>query len=283
MKPFFEGRGVSGIAAEESMAEKLLSGMRGIVTGVANDQSIAWGCAKMCADQGASLAFSYLGEAQEKRVRALIEQIPGALCIPCNVAQDEEIDSFFDTIKSEWGSLDFLIHSVAFADREDLNGRFVDTSRNGFAMALDISAYSLVALAKGAEDLFPEPGGSIVAMSYYGAEKVIPNYNVMGVAKAALEASARYLANDLGPNNIRVNCVSAGPIRTLSSAAIPGFRNMLRVNEAVSPLRRNTTQEEVAKTTLYLLSHLSSGVTGEVVHVDSGYNLLGMFGTEEDA
>ena len=265
------------------MADNLLAGMRGVVTGVANDRSIAWGCAKMCAKHGATLAFSYLGEAQEKRVRALIEEIPNALCIPCDVTKDEEINSFFDTIKSEWGSLNFLIHSVAFADREDLKGRFVDTSRKGFAMALDISAYSLVALTKGAEDLFPEPGGSVVAMSYYGAEKVIPKYNVMGVAKAALEASARYLANDLGPKNIRVNCVSAGPIRTLSSGAIPGFRDMLRVNEAVSPLRRNTTQEEVAKTTVYLLSELSSGVTGEVIHVDSGYSLLGMFGAVEKA
>lgn len=264
------------------MADKLLAAKRGVVTGVANDRSIAWGCAKMCAEHGASLAFSYLGAAQEKRVRALIEELPGALCIPCDVTKDEEIASFFETIGSEWGALDFLIHSVAYADREDLKGRYIDTSRNNFAMALDISAYSLVALAKGAEGLFNESGGSIVAMTYYGAEKVMPNYNVMGVAKAALEASARYLANDLGPKNIRVNCVSAGPIRTLSSAAIPGFRNMLRVNAAVSPLRRNVTQEEVAKTTLYLLSDLSSGVTGEVVHVDSGYNLLGMFGAEEE-
>ena len=263
------------------MTEKLLAGKRGVVTGVANERSIAWGCAKKCAEHGASLAFSYLGEAQEKRVRSLLETLPDALCAPCDVTEDTEIDSFFEGIRSEWGRIDFLIHSVAYADREDLKGRYIDTPRDHFALALDISAYSLVALAKGAEDLFPESGGSIVAMTYYGAEKVMPKYNVMGVAKAALEASARYLANDLGPKNIRVNCISAGPVRTLSSAAFPGFRNMLRVTETMSPLRRNITQEDVGKTAVYLLSDLSSGVTGEVIHVDSGYNLLGMFADAE--
>ncbi len=263
------------------MPDKLLAGKRGVVTGVANDRSIAWGCAKACAEHGASLAFSFLGEAQEKRVKALLKELPDALCIPCDVTKDEEIASFFGEIKSEWGQIDFLIHSVAYADRDDLKGRYIDTPRDHFALALDISAYSLVALAKGAEDLFPDAGGSIVAMTYYGAEKVMPKYNVMGVAKAALEASARYLANDLGPKNIRVNCISAGPVRTLSSAAFPGFRNMLRVTEAMSPLRRNITQEDVGKTAVYLLSDLASGVTGEVIHVDSGYNLLGMFADAE--
>lgn len=263
------------------MTEKLLEGKRGVITGVVNDRSIAWGCAKACAEHGASLAFGYLGEAQEKRVRGLLEGLPGALCIPCDVTKDEEISSFFEQIESEWGSIDFVVHSVAYADREDLKGRYIDTPRDHFALALDISAYSLVALAKNAEGLFPESGGSIVAMTYYGAEKVLPNYNVMGVAKAALEASARYLAKDLGPKNIRLNCISAGPIRTLSSLAIPGFRNMLRIAEATSPLRRNITQEEVANTALYLLSDLSSGVTGEVVHVDGGYNILGMFAEDE--
>ena len=263
------------------MPDKLLAGKRGVVTGVANDRSIAWGCAKACAEHGASLAFSFLGEAQEKRVKALLKELPDALCIPCDVTKDEEIAAFFAEIESEWGQIDFLIHSVAYADRDDLKGRYIDTPRDHFALALDISAYSLVALAKGAEDLFPDTGGSIVAMTYYGAEKVMPKYNVMGVAKAALEASARYLANDLGPKNIRVNCISAGPVRTLSSAAFPGFRNMLRVTEAMSPLRRNITQEDVGKTAVYLLSDLSSGVTGEVIHVDSGYNLLGMFADAE--
>lgn len=271
------------IDTEEAMAEGLLAGKRGIVTGVANERSIAWGCAKACAQQGASLAFSYLGDAQEKRVRALLEEISDPLCFPCDVTDDDQIAAFFSSIREEWNSIDFLIHSVAFADRDDLKGRFIDTPRKNFALALDISAYSLVALAKAAEDLFPETGGSIMAMSYYGAEKVMPKYNVMGVAKAALEASARYLANDLGPSNIRVNCLSAGPIRTLSSAAFPGFREMLRVTKAASPLRRNVTQDDVAQSALYLLSDLSSGVTGQTIYVDAGYSILGMFSSEEQS
>lgn len=262
------------------MAHSLLEGTRGVVMGVANERSIAWGCAKACMEQGAQLAFNFLGDAQEKRVRALLDGHPGTLCFPCDVTKDEEIAAFFDHVRTEWGSIDFLIHSIAYADREDLKGRYVDTSRENFAMALDISAYSLVALVKAAEDLFPESGGSIITMTYYGAEKVLPKYNVMGVAKAALEASVRYLASDLGPKNIRVNCISAGPVRTLSSAAIPGFRTMLRVAQEVSPLRRNITQEDVAKSALYLLSDLASGVTGETLHVDSGYNVVGMFSTD---
>lgn len=254
-----------------------MSGKRGIVTGVANERSIAWGCAQACAREGAELIFTYLGESQEKRVRKLIEDsLPGALCHSCDVASDPEIDAFFGIVKETWGTVDFLIHSVAYADRKDLSGRYIETSRPNFAMALDISAYSLVALARAAEPLMTN-GGSIVAMTYYGSEKLIPKYNVMGVAKATLEASARYLAGDLGPASIRVNCISAGPIRTLSSAAFPGFRQMLRVTEEVAPLRRNVTQDDVANAALYLLSDLSSGVTGEVLHVDSGYNILGMF------
>ena len=262
------------------MAQNLLEGKRGVVLGVANERSIAWGCAKACMDQGAELVFNFLGDAQEKRVRGLLEDHPGTTCFQCDATKDAEIASFFDRIRAEWGGLDFLIHSIAYADRDDLKGRFVDTSRANFAMALDISAYSLVAVAKAAEDLFPESGGSIIAMTYYGAEKVVPKYNVMGVAKAALEASARYLASDLGAKNIRVNCISAGPIRTLSSAAFPGFRSMLRVAESVSPLRRNVTQEDVAKSALYLLSDLASGVTGETLHVDSGYNVIGMYSAD---
>ncbi len=234
------------------MVERLLEGKRGVVTGVANDRSIAWGCAKACAEAGASLAFTYLGEAQEKRVRKLIQDIPGALCFPCDVSMDEEIEAFFSSVDSEWGSLDFLIHSIAYADKDDLSGRFLDTTRQNFGMAIDISAYSLVALLRGAESILSE-GASVVAMTYYGAEKVVPKYNVMGVAKATLEASARYLAVDLGPRGIRVNCISAGPLRTLSSAAFPGFRRMLRVAEEMAPLRRNITQDDVALTALYLL------------------------------
>ena len=262
------------------MAEGLLAGKKGVVFGVANDRSIAWGCAKACQEAGASLAFNYLGEAQEKRVKKLLESLPGALCWPCDVTQDDEIASFFEQVKSEWGELDFIIHSVAYADKDDLTGRFVDTSRENFAMAIDISAYSLVAIAKAAESVLSD-NASIIAMSYYGAEKTIPNYNVMGVAKATLEASARYLAAGMGPNGVRVNCISAGPVRTLSSGAIPGFRSMLKVTAQVAPLRKNIDQGDVGKTALYLLSDLSSGVTGEVLHVDNGYNIIGMFGPTE--
>jgi enoyl-[acyl-carrier protein] reductase I len=264
------------------VSASLLAGKRGVITGVANDRSIAWACALACRDQGAELAFTYLGDAQEKRVRALVdEHAAGSLVASCDVTKDGEISACFDFIREKWGRVDFLVHSVAYADREDLKGRYVDTPRDHFALALDISAYSLVALARAAEPLFPESGGSIAAMTYYGSEKVIPKYNVMGVAKAALEASARYLAQDLGPRNVRVNCVSAGPLRTLSSAAFPGFRQMLRLTEQVAPLRRNVTQEDVARTCVYLLSDLASGVTGEVVHVDSGYHVLGMAAPEE--
>lgn len=262
------------------MAEPLLAGKRGVILGVANERSIAWGCAKACAAQGAELAFSYLGEAQEKRVRALLEQIPNAPCYPCDVQSDEEIASFFAKVAKDWDSIDFIIHSVAFAQRDDLKGRFIDTARDNFALAIDISAYSLVAVAKAAEDLLSE-NASIIAMTYYGAEKIIPKYNVMGVAKATLEASARYLAEDLGPKGVRVNCISAGPVKTLSSAAFPSFRTMLNVTENVAPLRRNITQEDVAKAAVYFASDLSSGVTGEVHHVDAGYNKLGMFAPNE--
>lgn len=259
---------------------KLLEGKRGIITGVANERSIAWGCAQACAEQGAELMFTYLGDAQEKRVRKLLETLPGAACFPCDVTKDEEIAAFFGEVKSQWDSLDFLIHSIAFADREDLSGRFLDTSRSNYHMAIDISAYSLLGLAREAAPLMRN-GGSIVAMTYYGSEKVMPHYNIMGVAKATLETTAKYLASDLGPSNIRVNCVSAGPVRTLSSAAIPGFKKMLRTTANNAPLRRNISHAEVANSTVYLLSDLSSGVTGEVHHVDSGYNILGMFAADE--
>ena len=262
------------------MGYGLLAGKRGVVMGVANERSIAWGCARACAEEGAELVFNYLGDAQEKRVRGLIAEIPGATCRPCDVTKDEDIAAFFGAIAEQWGSLDFLVHSLAYADKADLAGRFVDTPRANFSMALDISAYSLVALARAAEPLFT-PAASVVAMTYYGAEKVVPKYNVMGVAKAALEASARYLAADLGPKGVRVNCISAGPVRTLSSAAFPGFRHMLGVTEQVAPLRRNITTDDVARTAVYLLSDFASGVTGEVLHVDAGYHVLGMFAAPE--
>ncbi len=262
------------------MAEGLLQGKRGVVFGVANEKSIAWGCAQACAAQGAQLAFNYLGDSLERRVRKLLDEfLPGSPCFPCNVQHDEEIAAFFSSLRDRWDSIDFVIHSMAYAEKDDLRDQFITTTRANFALSMDISAYSLVAVAREAAP-FMKNGGGIVAMSYYGAEKVVPRYNVMGVAKAALEASARYLAWDLGARNIRVNCISAGPIRTLSASAIPGLRMMLNTTEKVSPLRRNVTQEDVAHTCVYLLSELSSGVTGEVVHVDSGYHAMGMYGLD---
>ncbi len=256
----------------------LLDGKRGVILGVANDKSIAWACAKACAAEGASLVFNFLGEPLERRVRALVDkEIPGSPVFPCDASDDASIEAFFKSVDGVWDGIDFVVHSLAFAKREDLKGRFVDTSRAGFALALDVSAYSLVAVTREAAARMPQ-GGAVVAMTYYGAEKVIPHYNVMGVAKAALEASARYLAADLGPNGVRVNCVSAGPIRTLSSSAIADIKTMLDTAERVAPLRRNTTQDDVGRSTVYLVSDLSAGVTGEVLHVDCGYNVLGLFG-----
>lgn len=259
------------------MTEGLLSGKRGIVIGVVNDRSIAWACAKACLDEGASLILNYFGASQEKRVRKLLLDYPEIPVFQCDVSKDEEISAFFESVKSQWDGIDFIIHSVAYADRNDLMGRFINTSRSNFAMTLDVSAYSLVALAREAAPLLTE-GASIIAMTYYGAEKVIPKYNVMGVAKATLEACARYLAADLGAQGVRVNCISAGPLRTLSSSAIPGFRTMMAAAKAVSPLQRNVNASEVAKTALYLISDFSSAVTGEVIHVDCGYNILGAYG-----
>ncbi len=256
--------------------KSLLEGKKGIVLGVANNKSIAWACAQMCLEQGATLAFNYLGDAQEKRVRELTKNIPNSLVFPCDVSKDSEIESFFNEIKKSWDGFDFIIHSVAYTDKDNLKDKFMVVSRESFASTLDVSAYSLVAVAKVAAPLMKN-GGSIVTMSYYGAEKVVPRYNVMGVAKAALESCAKYLALDLGEFGIRVNAVSAGPIRTLSSSAIPGIKDMLENAQKFSPLKRNVTTEDVARSTVYLLSDLSTGVTGEVLHVDCGYNTLGMF------
>jgi enoyl-[acyl-carrier protein] reductase I len=260
------------------MSNGLLEGKRGVVMGVANDKSIAWACAEACLAQGASLHFNYL-PVLEKRVRKLIEDVPDASAAPCDVTSDDEIAAFFDGVREKWGGLDFVIHSLAFAERDDLKGKFIDTPRANFAMAIDISAYSLVAVARAAAPLMTD-GGSIVGMTYYGGEKVVPRYNVMGIAKATLEHCSRYLAEDLGEQNVRVNCVSAGPLRTLSSSAISGMRSMLGVVERVAPLRRNVDAAEVAKTTVYLLSDLASGVTGEILHVDCGYNIMGMYGVD---
>ena len=258
------------------MSEGILAGKRGVVMGIANEKSIAWACAQACSEAGAELALNYLGPL-EKRVRKLADTLPKAPLIhPCNVQSDEEIEEFFAEIQDAWGTIDFVIHSLAFAEREDLGRDFIETPRANFHTALDVSSYSLVGIARAAAPIMSE-GGSIVAMTYYGAEKVIPRYNVMGVAKAALEASARYLAHDLGPKGIRVNCVSAGPLRTLSSSAISGVKQMLNRAGEFAPLKRNVEVNEVAQATLYLVSDMSSGVTGEVHHVDCGLNTLGIF------
>ncbi len=253
----------------------LLEGKKGVIFGVANERSIAWAIAQALNKEGMDLAFSYAGAALESRVRPLAESLGSKLILPCDVTDDAQIDSVFDTLKKEWGGIDALVHSLAFAKKEELKGEFVDTSRDGFRVALDVSAYSLVALAKRAQALMEGRGGSIITLSYYGSEKVIRNYNVMGVAKAALEASVRYLAADLGPKNIRVNTISAGPVKTLAAMGISGFKSILDSVEAKAPLRRNINQDDVAKTALYLLSDLSSGVTGGIIYVDAGYNVIG--------
>lgn len=253
----------------------LFKDKRVAIFGVANERSIAWGIAEAMHKQGARLAFSYAGEVLEKRVRPLAESVNSDLVISCDVTDDAQIESAFQQISSKWGGLDAMVHAIAYANREDLEGRFVDTSRKGFSLALDISAYSLVALSRAAAPLMTN-GGAIVTLSYYGAEKVVPSYNVMGVAKAALEASVRYLAADLGPQNIRVNAISAGPIKTLAASGIKGFKGMLHVVEERAPLRRNVTQEDVGATALFLCSELGSAITGETLYVDAGYNILGM-------
>ena len=253
---------------------KFLEGKRAIVFGVANERSIAWGISKALHEAGAKVGFTYV-PALESRVRPLAESLSSEIIEPCDVTSDSDLDASFKVVEQKWGGLDILIHAVAFANREDLEGRFVDTSRDGFRIALEISAYSLVAMAKRAAPLMKD-GGSIMAMSYYGAEKVVPNYNVIGVAKSAVDSSVRYLAADLGADKIRVNAISAGPIKTLASSGIAGFKKMLSYVAERSPLRVNVTQEDVAANALYLCSDLSSGVTGEVIYVDGGYNIVGM-------
>ncbi|MGG0823746.1 enoyl-ACP reductase FabI [Paenibacillus turicensis] len=252
----------------------LLAGKNIIVMGVANDRSIAWAIAQSLAAQGARLAFTYESERVEGRVRKLADTIPGSVILPCNVAEDSEIDTLAAKLKDEFGVLHGLVHSIAFAKAEDLAGGFVETSRDGFALAQNISVYSLVAVAAKLAPLMTE-GGSILTMTYMGAERVMRNYNVMGVAKAALESSVRYLANDLGPQNIRVNAISAGPIRTLAAKGISDFNSILKQVEEKAPLRRTTEVAEVGDTAMFLMSQLSRGITGEVIFVDGGYNIVG--------
>jgi len=253
----------------------LLAGKKALIFGVANDHSIAWGIAKALHEHGCELGFSSVEMMLEKRVRPLAESIGSKFIEPCDVQSDEQIARVFKRWEDQFGQLDILVHALAFAKREDLEGKFVDTSREGFALALDISAYSLVAISQPAARLMGN-GGSIMTLSYYGAEKVVANYNVMGVAKAALEASVRYLANDLGPQNIRVNAISAGPIRTLAASGVANFRKMYGMFPDITPLRRNMTLEDVGGTAVYLASDLSSGVTGETIYVDGGFNVLGV-------
>ena len=257
------------------MSHNLMQGKRGLIMGLANDKSIAWGIAKACAEAGAEMCFSYQGDALKKRVEPLAAQVGSDLVVECDVADASSIDTLFEEIKQRWGKLDFIVHAIGFSDKSELRGRYVDTSLNNFKMTMDISVYSFTAVAQRAEKLMTE-GGSMLTLTYYGAEQVMPHYNVMGVAKAALEASVMYLAEDLGKDNIRVNAISAGPIKTLAASGIGDFRYIMKWNELNSPLRRNVTTEDVGKSALYLLSDLGSGVTGETLHVDAGYHIVGM-------
>ena len=254
---------------------QLMDGRRGLIMGVANDKSIAWGIARACAGAGAQLAFSYQGEALKKRVEPLAASVGSDMVMPCDVGDAASLDALFAQVKDAWGGLDFVVHAIGFSDKAELRGRYVDTTAENFRRTMDISVYSFTAVCQRAAALMG-PGGSCLTMSYYGAEKVMPHYNVMGVAKAALEASVRYMAEDLGKDGIRVNAISAGPIKTLAASGIGDFRYIMKWNELNSPLRRNVTQEEVGRSALYLLSDLGSGVTGEVLHVDAGYHVVGM-------
>ncbi|AHD09421.1 MULTISPECIES: enoyl-ACP reductase FabI [Phaeobacter] len=257
------------------MSSQLMAGKRGLIMGLANDKSIAWGIAKACADAGAELAFSYQGEALKKRVDPLAAQLGSDIVLPCDVADEGSVDALFAALEEKWGKLDFLVHAIGFSDKNELRGRYVDTSRSNFQMTMDISVYSFTSVMQRAEKMMSE-GGSAVTLTYYGAEQVMPHYNVMGVAKAALEASVKYLAEDLGKDGIRVNAISAGPIKTLAASGIGDFRYIMKWNEFNSPLRRNVTINDVGNSALYLLSDLSSGVTGENLHVDAGYHVVGM-------
>ncbi|WP_416898351.1 MAG: enoyl-ACP reductase FabI [Minwuia sp.] len=253
----------------------LMAGKKGLIMGVANDRSIAWGIAKAASDAGAELGFTFQGDALKKRVVPLAESIGSDIILPCDVTDHDSMKAVFDEVGSRWGKLDFLVHAIAYADKEQLKGRYVDTTVDNFRHSMNISCFSFTALSKLAEPLMSD-GGSLLTLTYYGAERVMPHYNVMGVAKAALEASVRYLAVDLGQKGIRVNALSAGPIKTLAASGIGDFRYILKWNELNSPLRRNVTIQQVGNSALYLLSDLGEGVTGEVLHVDSGYHVIGM-------
>ncbi len=253
----------------------LMQGKRGVIMGVANERSLAWGIAAACAAQGAEIAFTYQGDALGKRVRPLAEGVGATLVLPCDVADESSIDAAFDAVRDQWGGIDFVVHAIGFADKQYLRGRYVDTPREAFLQALDISCFSFTSVCRRAAALMPQ-GGSLLTLSYLGAERVVPHYNVMGVAKAALEASVRYLAMDLGAAGIRVNAISAGPVKTLAASGIGDFRYILRWNQLNAPMERNVSVDEVGGAGLYLLSNLSTAVTGEVHHVDCGYHIIGM-------
>ncbi|WP_296417497.1 enoyl-ACP reductase FabI [Pseudooctadecabacter sp.] len=257
------------------MSSNLMQGKRGLIMGLANDKSIAWGIAKALSEAGAELAFSYQGEALKKRVGPLAEKLGSDMVLPCDVADEASIDALFQGIKEKWETIDFVVHAIGFSDKNELRGRYVDTSRDNFMMTMDISVYSFTSVMQRAEKMM-NAGGSAITLTYYGAERIMPHYNVMGVAKAALEASVRYMAEDLGKDGIRVNAISAGPIKTLAASGIGDFRYILKWNEYNSPLRKNVTIDEVGGSALYLLSDLSAGVTGETHHVDAGYHVVGM-------
>lgn len=256
-------------------AASLMAGKKGLVMGVANDRSIAWGIARVAHDHGAELAFTFQGEALRKRVAPLAESVDSDIVLPCDVTDDASMDAVFSEISAEWGSLDFLVHAIAYSDKSELKGGYIDTTPDNFQMTMNVSCYSFTALCQRARPLMNN-GGSLLTLTYFGAERVMPHYNVMGVAKAALETSVRYLAEDLGKDGIRVNSLSAGPMKTLAASGIGDFRYILKWNEYNSPLRRNVTMDDVGGAGLYLLSDLSSGVTGENHHVDCGYNIVGM-------
>ncbi|WP_448659926.1 enoyl-ACP reductase FabI [Sphingomonas sp. CJ99] len=253
----------------------MMAGKRGLIMGLANDKSLAWGIAKKLAEQGAELAFTYLGEALERRVRPLAAELGSDFCIPCDVSDMANLDAAFETLKARWPTIDFVVHAIGFSDKNELRGRYYDTSLDNFLMTMNISVYSFTAVCRRAKDMMPD-GGSLLTLTYYGSEKVVPHYNVMGLAKSALDTSVQYLAVDLGRDNIRVNAISAGPIKTLAASGIGDFRYILKWNELNAPLRRNVTIEDVGGAGLYLLSDLASGVTGEIHHVDAGYNVIGM-------
>ena len=259
---------------------ELMKGKKGLIMGVANSSSIAWGIARAVANEGAELAFSYQGEALKKRVDPLAAQLGSSLVLPCDVSDEASIEKLFQSLQQEWGTLDFVVHAIGFSDKDQLRGRYADTTRDNFLMTMDISVYSFTAVARHASAMMPN-GGSLLTLTYYGAEKVMPHYNVMGVAKAALEASVRYLAADFGPRNIRVNAVSAGPLRTLAGAGVTDARLMLNYQRKNAPMRRMVTHEEVGGSVLYLASHLANGVTGEIHYVDAGYNIMSMPALDE--